>query len=404
MLSTMNARSLRAVKQQPESQERPIALRSWVEDPRFEGRLRISLTVDGEVLCPDLDGYEAERDRLLAKMKSGVLHEGKGAPELGALVAAIPDIFHPYFGIRKGVFEDAFTDVYRQYQMNKVFDTAWRAYRAEHVDPREALLHSTVGQTVYWRFDEEDDGRLVARKGPADIAKRMVYHFDQPIETVAGQLVGAGVYDTYWEIPIAKGWKEQVHDAGLTVVSGKLVVGRDPDDASVLYAIAKRDGAFWVRAFRYDARRRNMKVIADELLCDGRPQPGVVPLRTREQLAKDRSQARRKNPPKRKPRKHEEEIPFVVCEATGHDEDLDELPGTLFVDYEDDRPMVATFDPDDESIPSAELEVVRWARTEEAVRVHDEEGKDWVFHLEGDEDDDEEDEGDGHPFNATYLD
>lgn len=104
-----------------------------------------------------------------------------------------------------------------------------------------------------------------------------------------------------------------------------------------------------------------------------------------------RDSAPKKKAPKKKARKKRKakakkllksEMLDVICRAAGPHSDLVGLPGFLFIDSADGRPATVQFDPLDETLDNADMDVSGLMRTERYVAVTDaEDGSRWRFEV-----------------------
>ena len=87
----------------------------------------------------------------------------------------------------------------------------------------------------------------------------------------------------------------------------------------------------------------------------------------------------------RKPRRREVETD-ALCTKSGPYDDLYEQYGALTIEYVNDKPTVVHFDPWNDRIESAELDVQQFLQTTKQTRVLCEEGHWWKFEtVEDDE-------------------
>lgn len=93
----------------------------------------------------------------------------------------------------------------------------------------------------------------------------------------------------------------------------------------------------------------------------------------------------------------------VVVRTAGPHEDLSTLPGTLFLDHDrKGRVYEATFDPANERVPNAILQVVGMLRGDDRIVLRDDEGVSWHFDIAEDEDDGLDYEHDAdHPLHQS---
>jgi hypothetical protein len=86
---------------------------------------------------------------------------------------------------------------------------------------------------------------------------------------------------------------------------------------------------------------------------------------------------KRRTTPKRAPRRKPDQI-AVTCTGAGPHEDLTGATGVLTLDYRDDRPITATFDPSDASIENAIIPIYGFLRGDREIVVQSDSAR-WRF-------------------------
>jgi hypothetical protein len=184
--------------------------------------------------CTDVS-EEAGRLAAVARLRKKQLSTSGCVPFVALAMHGVPYLFG------RQVFEDgmrmgAWKALYNRYRNNKaivsIADGTRRARDAAHSEALR-LARIAIRKTAYRPHWEN-----------ADLDENTSFLCNQTIEE--GQMVACGEHD-HWNVPLQKGWLDDVAKNGIAVVSSKLVVGRDPDDPYSVFAIGiDPKTEFWV--------------------------------------------------------------------------------------------------------------------------------------------------------------
>lgn len=86
---------------------------------------------------------------------------------------------------------------------------------------------------------------------------------------------------------------------------------------------------------------------------------------------------KRRTTVKRSTRRRPEQL-AVTCTDAGPHQDLAGVPGVLTIDYHNERPVTATFDPSDESIENAIIPIYGYLRGDREIVIQSDNAR-WRF-------------------------
>ena len=220
-----------------------------IQCPASKQRHAVTIRQDGSAVCDCDNGVE--RGQFLAGRIALGMPPPEGVRGCGALIAMI-DGADSLLRLDRGTFCPEYGpwgELVFAYGKNPVYRAALDLAERKHperIETRRLLVEAA--ERAGYRH------KLGKRRFRDEF--KAIWDVPATVEALDKFIVSA-FDDDPWMVPYMPGWKEQISDKGLAVVSGKLVCGRSVEDPNVLYAVTVHEHgeAHWVRPHRLSRGR-----------------------------------------------------------------------------------------------------------------------------------------------------